>query len=70
VSGYEAGPLPGGFPERRLDPWDDVQQGRDRTHVCGCGRGCTSWPDHHARIDKEDADDEREARADRIARRQ
>ena len=36
--------------------------------LCGCGRGCVSWEDHRARIDREDEDDEREARADRIAR--
>jgi hypothetical protein len=73
VSGHDDGErFPTGMPERRLDPREDDYSQRDRRHVCGCGRGCVSWPDHFARVeadrareDKADVADEREARLDR-----
>lgn len=42
--------LPGGFPERESDPRDDLTGWERPAFACGCGRGCVSWEDHHARV--------------------
>ncbi len=60
------------MPERDTDPRDDTTGWERAPFACGCGRGCVSWPDHHARceaqarlVDLEDVADEFEARRER-----
>lgn len=45
-----------GHPERRAEPLDDLCGWEKPAFACGCGRGCVSWPDHHAKIASEDRD--------------